>query len=149
MSGTAQGLFTVGAAIFVAAGGGHALLSLVDTVRPTWFAPRDDGVRRAMEGTGMRFRRLFPGDAGRPSLWRCWLGFNVSHGLGAFAFGVLCLLLASADFALVERTAALRWFPAAVSAAYFLTAMRYWFNGVQLMTAVATACFVAAALLAG
>lgn len=60
MSGTAQGLFTAGAAIFAAAGAGHGLLALADTVRPRWFAPDDDAVRRAMDGTGMRFRQPFP-----------------------------------------------------------------------------------------
>lgn len=147
MSGTAQGLFTAGAAIFAAAGAGHGLLALTDTVRPRWFAPDDDAVRRAMDGTGMRFRQPFPGDGARPSLWSFWLGFNVSHGLGAFAFGLLCVLIAAHDFALIEHTAALRWFPVAVAAAYFAIAVRYWFGAIMLMTGTATALFAAAALL--
>ena len=95
----------------------------------------------------MRFRALFAGDETRPSMWSFWLGFNVSHGLGAFAFGLLCLLLSSHDYALVDEIGALRPLTIAVAAAYFAVALRYWFWGVKILTGAATACFVLAALL--
>jgi hypothetical protein len=146
-SGAAPTWFDVGAIVFMAAGGGHALLALLDTVRPTWFAPIDSSVKSVMEGTGMRFRRPFPGDESRPSMWSFWLGFNVSHGLGAFAFGLFCLLISTYDFKLIERIDAIRPLTIAVSAAYFAVALRYWFNGVMILTGVATACFTVAAVL--
>jgi hypothetical protein len=139
--------FTAGAIVFIAAGGLHALLALVDTVRPTAFAPVDRSVKGVMESTGMRFRDWFPGDGSRPSMWTVWLGFNVSHGLGAFAFGLICVLIAAHDYALVERIDGLQPLSIAVSAAYFATALRYWFYAVAIMTAAATACFVIAAVL--
>jgi hypothetical protein len=145
--GIAETLFTVGAVVFVAAGGLHALLALIDTVRPTWFAPIDRSVQAVMEGTGMRFRRPFPGDETRPSMWSFWLGFNVSHGLGAVAFGLLCLLIGTYDFELVERIDGMWPLTIAVSAAYFATALRYWFYAVAILTGTATACFAVAAAL--
>lgn len=146
-AGAAQAWFTAGAVIFVAAGGGHALLTLIDTVRPTWFAPIDRSVQPVTEGTGIRFRRLFPGDEARPSMWSFWLGFNVSHGLGAFAFGLLCLLISGYDFELVERIDGVQALTIAVSAAYFAIALRYWFWVVRILTGAATACFTIAAVL--
>lgn len=145
--GTAQTWFTIGAILVMAGGGGHALLALLDTVRPTGFTPIDDSVRSAMDGTGMRFRRPFPGDEARPSMWSFWLGFNVSHGLGVFTFGLICLLIADYDFELVTRIDALQPLTIAVPAAYFAIALRYWFNGVMLLTGAATACFTVAAVL--
>jgi hypothetical protein len=145
--GAAQTWFTIGAIVFMVAGGGHALLALIDTVRPTWFAPIDDSVRSAMDGTGVRLRRPFPGDEARPSMWSAWLGFNVSQSLGAFTFGLFCLLISSYDFRLVTRIDALQPFTIAVSAAYFAIALRYWFYGVMLLMGVATACFTIAAVL--
>lgn len=147
-AGAAPTWFDVGAILVVVAGGLHALVALLDTVRPRWFAPIDGAVRSAMESTGMRFRRPFPGDEARPSMWSFWLGFNVSHGLGVCAFGLLCLLVSGYDYGLVGRIDGLRPFTIAVPAAYFAIALRYWFNGVMLLTGAATACFAVAAVLA-
>jgi hypothetical protein len=146
-AGAAPAWFDVGAIVCMVAGGGHALLALVDTVRPTWFAPIDDSVRSVMDGTGMRFRRPFPGNEARPSMWSFWLGFNVSHGLGAFTFGLFCLLISSYDFELVARIDAIQPLTIAVSTAYFAIALRYWFNGVTFLIGAATACFTIAAVL--
>ena len=146
-AGAAQAWFTAGAIVFVAAGGGHALVTLIDVVRPMFFAPIEDSVKPVMEGTGMRFRRLFPGDAATPSMWRFWLGFNISHGLGAFAFALFCLLIAGYDFQLVERIDAIRPLTIAVSAAYVAIALRFWFYGPLLITSTSTLCFTIAAVL--
>jgi hypothetical protein len=116
---------------------------VVDTVRPTYFAPRDDGsLKPAMERTQMRF-------AGRsaPTMWNSWLGFNISHGLGVFTFGLLCLLLATYDFGIVERVDAIRPLAIAFAGTYFVIALRFWFWGPVLLTAVATTCFTVATVL--
>ncbi len=146
-SGAAQAWFIAGASVFMLAGGLHALGALLDTVRPTFFAPIEDSVIPVMESTGMRFRRLFPGDGARPSMWRFWLGFNVSHGLGAFTFGLLSLLIAAHDFKLVDSINAIRPLTIAVSAAYLAISLRYWFYAVVIITGAATACFIASAVL--
>lgn len=146
-AGAAQAWFTAGAIVFMVAGGGHALLTVVDAFRPTFFAPIESSVKRVMEGTGIGFRRLFPGDAATPSIWRFWLGFNLSHGLGAFTFGLFCLLVAGYDFNLVERIDAIHPLTIAVSATYFAIALRYWFYLVMIVTGAATACFTIATVL--
>lgn len=146
-SGAAQAWFIAGAIVFMLAGGLHALGALLDTVRPTFFAPIEDPVKAVMQSTGMRFRRPFPGDAGRPSMWRFWLGFNVSHGLGAFTFGLFSLLIAAHDFQLIDRIEAIRPLTIAVSAAYLAISLRYWFYGVVIVTGGATMCFIVAAAL--
>jgi len=139
--------FDVAAILLILAGGGHALVALIDTVRPRWFAPNDDAVRSAMERTGMRFRDPFPGDGERPSLWTFWLGFNVSHGLGVFSFGLVCLLISASDYDLIAQVDGLRLLTVAIPAVYFAVALRYWFNAVMLLAGSATACFAVAALL--
>jgi hypothetical protein len=143
----AETWFIAGTAILMAAGGGHALVALLDMVRPTFFTPIDDSVRSAMERTGFRFRRLFPrANDVSPTMWRLWLGFNASHGLGVFSFGLVCLLIAVHDYTLVERIGALQPLTIAFPAVYFVIAIRYWFYGPALVTVGACACFTAAAL---
>ncbi len=141
-AGAAQAWFVAGTIPFIVAGGLHVLLALADTARPRSFAPRDRSVQPALEGTRIRF-----GGSAAPSMWRAWLGFNISHGLGVFTFGLLCLLIATYDFELVERIDAIRPLTIAFSAAYVALSLRFWFYGPAILTGTATACFTVATVL--
>jgi hypothetical protein len=146
--GAAQAWFIAGTIPFILAGALHALAALVDTVRLTYFAPIDGPAKPVMEGTGIRLRRMFPGGSGaRPSMWRVWLGIHISHGLGIFTFGLLCLLIAAHDFELVERIDAIRPLTIAFSAAYLALSLRFFFYGPAIITGTATACFTVATVL--
>jgi hypothetical protein len=139
-----------GAVVFMAAGGGHALAALVDVVRPTFFGPVDESVIGAMQTTTFRFRRMWPwADDVHPSMWRLWLGFNISHGLGVFGVGLLCLLLAVHDFSLVEHIHAIRPLTIAFSLSYLALSLRFWFYVPAIATATATVCFTFAAIPSG
>lgn len=139
--------FIVGAAILMAAGGGHVLLTLVDMVRPTFFAPIDDAVRSAMETTGFRFRKLFPGaNDVTPTMWHIWVGMNASHGIGAFMFGLMCMMIAVHDYTLVASIGVLQPLTVVVPAAYIVLALRFWFYVPALAVTTATGCFLVAAL---
>lgn len=147
-SNAVQFWFVAGTIPILIAGGAHALLTLVDAIRPTYFTPQDGSLKPALEETGIRFRLLVPGgDVARPTMWRAWLGFNISHGLGVFAFALLAMLVALEDPALLERADWLALLMLAVSATYFLVALRFWFWAPVLITATSTVCFAVAALL--
>ena len=138
----AEAWFVAGTIPLILAGALHVVYALRDTVRPTYFAPIDRSVKPVVEGTGIRL-------VGRPtpSMWRVWLGIHISHGLGIFTFGLLCLLIATHDFTLVERIDAIRPLTIAFSAAYVVLSLRFWFYGPVLITAIATACFTVATVL--
>jgi hypothetical protein len=138
----AQAWFVAGTIPLILAGGLHVVYTLIDTFRPTYFTPRDPSVRSALEGTRIRL-----GGSSAPSMWRAWLGFNLSHGLGVFTFGLLCLLIAIYDFELVERIDGLQPLTVAFPAAYLLLSLRFWFYAPALITGIATACFAVAAVL--
>lgn len=146
-AGAAQAWFIAGTIPLMLAGGGHALATLVDTVRPTFFTPLENSAKTAAEGTGIRLVRMFGVGGARPSMWRMWLGFNISHGLGVFAFGLLCLLIATHDFSLVERVDAIRPLTIAFSAAYLALSLRFWFYGPAIVTGTSTMCFIIATVL--
>jgi hypothetical protein len=137
----AEAWFIAGTIPLILAGGGHALLTLVDTVNATYFTPRDATVRPAVESTQIRF-----GGRAAPSMWRAWLGFNISHGLGVFTFGLLLLLIATQNFKLVEQIDAIQPLSIAIPAIYFALALRFWFYGPVIITAASTACFILAVL---
>ena len=146
-SGAAQAWFVAGTIPLMVAGAAHVVGTLIDTVRPTFFTPVEPSVKPATEGTGIELVRMFGGRGGRPSMWRVWLGIHISHGIGVFAFALLCLLIAAHDFALVEDIAAIRPLTIAFGAVYVVLSLRFWFYGPLLITSTSTACFTIATVL--
>jgi hypothetical protein len=146
-SDAAQAWFVAGTIPLIVAGALHAVGTLVDTVRPTFFTPVDPAVKRAAEGTGIELVRLSGGSGARPSMWRVWLGIHISHGIGVFAFGLLCLLIAAHDFSLVESITAIRPLTIAFGAVYVVLSLRFWFYGPLLITSTSTLCFTIATVL--
>jgi hypothetical protein len=146
-AGAAQAWFIAGTIPLMLAGGGHALATLVDTVRPTFFTPLENAAKTAVEGTSIRLVRMFGVGGARPSMWKMWLGIHISHGLGVFTFGLLCLLIATHDFSLVERIDAIRPLTIAFSAAYLALSLRFWFYGPAIITGTSTMCFIIATAL--
>jgi hypothetical protein len=143
----AQEWFIAGTIPLILAGALHVLGALVDTVRPTFFTPVEGSAKPAAEGTGIRLVRMFGSSGTRPSMWSVWLGIHITHGLGVLVFGLLCLLIATDDFKLVEQIDVLRPLTIAVSAAYVAVSLRFFFYGPVIITAVATTCFIIAAVL--
>ena len=130
-------LLIIGGSIFAFMGGWHALLTVIDVLRPTRFAPMDDSVRLAMKSTGVRFSR------GRANMWDAWLGFNISHGLGMFLFGAAAAWL-GLNIEHVDVARSVLAIPVVIGLIYFLLSVRFWFYAPAVGSAVATACFMAA-----
>ena len=132
--------FMTGGTVFALLCGLHALGALADSVAPRWFTPVDDGLREAMKGTGVAFH---PGRA----MWDAWLGFNVSHGLGGFFFGLLCVLVAADDLAVAHTFAPLFPLTIFMSTAYLLLSIRFWFYGPAIGSALGLGFFVSSYVL--
>jgi hypothetical protein len=143
----AQAWFIAGTIPLMLGGGAHVLATLVDMVRPTFFTPIEGSAKVAVEGTGIQLVRMFGGSGAKPSMWSVWLGIHISHGLGVFTFGLLCLLIATHDFTLVESIDAIRPLTITFSAAYLALSLRFWFYGPVIITGTATACFTVATVL--
>jgi hypothetical protein len=145
--GAQQAWFIAGTVPLILAGGAHALATLLDTVRPTFFTPVERSAKPALEGTGIELVRMSGGGGDKPSMWRIWLGINIGFGLGVMTVGLLCLLVAAYDFELIARIDPLRPLAIAFSAAFVALSIRFWFYGPLLITATATVCFTVSALL--
>lgn len=114
-------LFIVGAAPFLVLGLIHAVYSAHDAVRPRRIVPRDPAVIDAMRGAPLR---LSP----QTDTWRAWIGFNLSHSLGAVVFAAACLYLAIGYPATLESMFTLRLAAFAVALVYAGLARAYWFT---------------------
>lgn len=113
----AQLLVVASAAILFALGALHLLF----TLRGPAFEPRDPQVRQGMESTSPKLTR-------ETTMWRAWIGFNVSHSLGALLFGALYAYLALAQPELLFHSLYLRAVALVLLATYALLGKRYWFS---------------------
>jgi hypothetical protein len=132
-------LYVLGGAIFMLLGALHGVYTLADIRRPRRLVPTDAGVMAAMRGTGVRLARGSEG-----SIWQAWVGFNLSHSLGAIIFGAAAAAWSQWP---ASSPAWLALLPAGIAALYGAIGWRCWFWIPNTGIAIATLCLVIAALL--
>jgi hypothetical protein len=98
--------------------------------------PRDLTVRDAMSRTPLVITR-------ETTVWRAWLGFNASHGMGAMLFGLIYGYLAAAHPALLFRSPFLLLVGLAMLGGLLVLAKRYWFSVPLRGVVVSLALYVA------
>jgi hypothetical protein len=87
MTEASRYLFLLGAVPFVALGIAHAFHTPSTPEQRKGLSPRDPAYGRSMAEQTVLLTK-------RTDLWRAWVGFNLSHSLGAVVFGLLVLLVA-------------------------------------------------------
>lgn len=127
-------LAVAGASIFLLLGVAHAVFTFQSTPQRGPMMPTDPAISEAMQiesGLG-----LAPDI--RTTLYRAWIGFNLSHSLGIIAVaGVLIAQIATDFGAAVDEG----WFLALVAVAplaYLVLAIKFWFDQPRNAIAVAT-----------
>jgi hypothetical protein len=118
----------------------HALYTLLDIRDPRRIVPDDPQVLAAMQASKIRLTR------GESTMWEGWVGFNLSHSLGALMLAAACFIVA-ACFRIFAFSPWALFALACVSAVYLLLAVQYWFRIPIIGTAVATASLSAAWLI--
>ncbi len=116
-----QGLATWsigGAGLLVATLGG---LHLLFTWQGRRLHPTDPELIERMQRTPPRLTR-------ETDLWRCWIGFNGSHGLGVLGYGGMLVGLAATDASLFARSGPLALWALLMMLGYLGLARRYWFS---------------------
>jgi len=135
-------LFVAGAAPFLILGILHIVYTFMDETRPRRIVPRDrDLVERMHTATLVLTRET--------TVWRAWIGFNLSHGLGIVVFAGAVLYGAALHFDALRQGASELLFAAPVIASlYFLLSMRYWFRIPAIGSGIGTALLLAGAIAA-
>jgi len=111
-----KALLIAGCAIFVLLGGLHALWTLFSNK----FEPRDEALLE-------RMKQVSPKLTSRTSMWDAWVGFNVSHSLGAIVFGLFYIVLAIENYAYLKASLMLNVILLAIPLVFLLLAVKYWF----------------------
>ena len=136
----AKYLFILGTLPFILLGAVHIVYSLMDVRTPRKLTPYDDSVRLAMQDSTLALTR-------QTTMWRAWLGFNLSHGIGVLFFGLIYLILAFSDFSLLAKVWPLPVLAVVVSVSYWVLSIKYWFHIPAIGSGVGAACFIVALVL--
>jgi hypothetical protein len=133
-------LFLIGALPFIVLGSAHVAATPQTPADAKGLSPRDPAVREAMTRDHMLLTR-------RTTLWLAWVGFNLSHSLGAILFGVMVVLIGRSTASFQAQAIVFLPFAVLVSAAYLVIGLRYWFRTPTIGISLAGACFLASWLL--
>ena len=96
-------------------------LHLLYTFQGKKLYPRDTHLERQMD-------QVSPVISRQTTIWRCWIGFNASHSLGAMLFGLVYGYLALRHTAMLFDSTFLLLLGAATLGAYTWLAKTYWFS---------------------
>jgi hypothetical protein len=135
-------LFIAGAVPFLILGLIHIVYSILDERKPYRIAPRDpELVERMRAGTLIL--------TWQTTVWRAWIGFNISHGLGVLLFAGAVLYGAIMHFEAVRNAAPELLIAAPVIASlYCILSVRYWFRIPSVGSGIGAALFLAGTVLA-
>lgn len=135
-----QILIVLGAIPFVVLGSLHAVFTALDMRNPRRLVPQDAAVSDAMARTTLRL-------APSRTVWRAWVGFNLSHSLGAVVFGLLYLLLAVLEYDVLTDRPVLVYLAVMIGVAYMTLSVKYWFIVPTVGTGLGTLCFLLGAVM--
>ena len=125
-------LMLISAGIILALG----LIHLAYTFRGSKLTPRDPELQISMSRTSPVITR-------ETTMWRCWVGFNASHSMGAILFGLVYGFLAVAHARLLFDSLFLLAVGLVMLGGLFALGKLYWFSIPFRGIGVALACYLA------
>ena len=131
----AKYVFILGTMPFIVLGAIHIIYTLMDIRVPRKLTPYDDSVRVSMQKSTLALTK-------QTTMWRAWVDFNISHGIGVLFFGLIYLTLALSDFTLLSKVTLLPYLAFAVSVSYLVLSVKYWFHIPAIGSGIGAACFL-------
>lgn len=127
-------LFLAGALPFLFLGVAHALATQLHPEQSRGLSPRDPAVRSAMLRDFIVLTR-------RTNVWLAWVGFNLSHSLGAVLFGAVVVLIARNQASFAAQAGLFLPLAVIVSGLYLVLAILFWFRTPIIGVALSSVCF--------
>ena len=142
MSELSRYLFLAGAVPFLVFGAAHAAATPLAVTDRRGLSPTDAGLADAMARSRVRLTK-------RTNMWLAWVGFNLSHSLGAVAFGAFVLVIGMNRVAFAQQATVAVPLALLVSAAYLCLAVKYWFRIPIVGCVLSVGCFLTSWALRG
>lgn len=132
-------LYIAGCIPFLALGILHTVYTITDTYKPKKLIPYKSGVMSLMKESTLAITK-------ETNMWRAWVGFNISHGIGILFFSLTYLYLSTFYTSFLESSLFFMSAAPIISLTYFILSKKYWFSIPAIGSAIGLLCFVAGAL---
>jgi hypothetical protein len=130
-------LMAASAAVIFALGTMHLIITFVGPK----LTPRDPALQT-------RMREVSPVITKETTMWRCWIGFNLSHSMAAMLFGLIYGFLAIAHGSLLFSSPYLLVVGLLTVGGLFVLGKVYWFSAPFIGIGISLACYVASVIVA-
>jgi hypothetical protein len=127
-------LFLAGAIPFLFLGFAHALATPLTPAESKRLSPRDPALRERMSKETVVLTR-------RTNMWLAWVGFNLSHSLGAILFGAVVLLIGRSPASFQAQASFFVPLAVMVSGLYLVLGLFYWFRTPIIGIALSAVCY--------
>jgi hypothetical protein len=131
-------LYIAGCIPFLALGILHTLYTIADTYNPKKLIPYKAGVMGLMKESTLAITK-------ETNVWRAWVGFNISHGIGILFFSTTYLYLSIFNTPFLEGSLFFMSAAPIISLTYLVLSKKYWFSIPTAGSAIGLLCFVAGA----
>ena len=117
----ARYLFLAGAVPYLVLGTAHVFATPLRPDQRRGLTPRDPELAAAMTRSAVLLTR-------RTDMWRCWVGFNLSHSLGVLILGAFVVATGLSAERFARDAVVFQPLAVAAAAAYLLIGLKYWFR---------------------
>jgi len=132
-------LYIAGCIPFLVLGLLHAAYTIADTYNPKKLIPYKSGVMGLMKESTLAITK-------ETDMWRAWVGFNISHGIGILFFSATYLYLSSLHITFLENSLFLLLAAPTIALAYLILSIKYWFRIPAAGSAIGLLCFIIGSL---
>ena len=132
-------LYIAGCIPFLVLGLIHAVYTIADTYNPKKLIPYKPGVMGLMKESTLAITK-------ETDMWRAWVGFNISHGVGIVFFSATYLYLSSLHITFLENSLYLLLAAPTIALAYLILSIKYWFRIPAAGSAIGLLCFISGSL---
>ena len=134
-----QSLYIAGCIPFLILGLLHTVYTIADIYNPKRIVPYEPGVMGLMKDSTLGLTK-------ETDMWRAWVGFNISHGVGVLFFAVSLLYFAVLHIAFLQSSLFLLTVSPLVALVYLVLSRKYWFRIPAAGSAIGLLCFLAGSL---
>ncbi|MGH8601264.1 MAG: LIC_13387 family protein [Gammaproteobacteria bacterium] len=132
-------LYIAGCIPFLVLGLLHTAYTIADTYNPRRLIPYKSGVMGLMKESTLALTK-------ETDMWRAWVGFNISHGVGILFFSAIYLYFAIFHIAFLENSSLLLSAAPAIALTYLILSIKYWFRIPIAGSAIGLLCFATGSL---